>query len=259
MIPVIFIHQGQNDYLYHSVTKAKKFNKEVLLIGTHNHDAEKFYSIENYWKECDEFKSIYQHMSTNRHDYELFCIQRWFVLKNFMQENNITDCCYVDSDVLLFENINEDYKNYSDYIMSLVFGTCAVVSFITKKALDMFCDYIMNIYSNKHQYNYQEMEAFYKARLACGLNGGVCDMTLLRKFAYQFPNAIGELTHPIDNKVYDHCFNQKDYYYEFHNGLKSINFVDSKPYCVNLTTNKMIQFKSLHFQGDSKKFIKNYV
>jgi hypothetical protein len=259
MIPVIFIHKGYDEYLNSSVQQAKKFNKEVVIIGDHAHNCDNFYQLSNYFNDCDTFKSYYTHMSTNHFEYELFCIQRWFVLRNFMRENKIPVCFYLDSDVLLYEDVTDDYKNYNHFIMSIIFGTCAVVSFISLEAIENFCDYTMNIYANKKLYPYREMEAFYKARASCGMAGGVCDMTLIRKFVYQFPNAIGELTHPIDDKVYDHCVNQKDYFYEYHNGMKCLSFVNGKPYCANLITGKMIQFKSLHFQGtESKGLIKNY-
>ena len=49
---------------------------------------------------------------------ELFCFQRWFVLYEFMKEQKIDKVFCMDSDVLLYTDASEDFKNLKTLTLS---------------------------------------------------------------------------------------------------------------------------------------------
>jgi len=66
-----------------------------------------------------EFSNVYKHLSTNDYNFELMCFNRWFILLNYMKAKNINMCFHIDSDVLLFSDVEKDYINYEQYDFTL--------------------------------------------------------------------------------------------------------------------------------------------
>jgi len=269
VVPVVLIHSGLQPYLYTCINQALKNNK-VYLLGSVDPsiDNENFTYIlpqDDMKKDIQEFSSLYVHMNTTPPDYELFCYTRWFVLRNFMEVNDIPVVMYIDSDVLLFQDATEGWKNFDNYIMSLVHRTSGHTSFITKEGIDSFCDMLLDIYSNKSGYHFNKIMSHFEIRQSAGLPGGVCDMTLLEYFHYHAefgggPGRIGEMMHIINDTTYDHNINVSDKDYEF-DGTKVLTKVKifenhrDPPSVFNNRLGKFIKFNTLHFQGGAKRLM----
>jgi hypothetical protein len=265
MIPVILIHNGFQDYVNYTINQAANKNK-VYLLGDSNPNL----SIDNFefinyneldHNEYNSFHPNYIHLNTTSYNYELFCFKRWFMLKSFMIKNNLDVVFYIDSDVLLFSNVNEEWLKFNQYEITLLHRTAAVSSFFTLKGITDFCNMLITIYSNKIQYPFKKIESHYRVRQECGLPGGVCDMTLLEFFHYDSgfgggPGKVGEMMQIIDNSTYDHNINAKDQDFEFINGVKKIKIIDGHPFVFNEKLNKDVKFNSIHFQGNAKHLIK---
>lgn len=264
MIPVILIHSGLHDYLNYTIRQASK-NNTVVLIGDQSPDLNlenfKFANLNEYSNGFSEFENNYVHLNTTPSPYEIFCYKRWFILKNYMEKNNLDTIFYIDSDVLLFVDVNEEWEKFSQFEMTLLHRTAAISSFITRKAINNFCDMLLKVYSQKNSYPYKKIESHYRVRQSCGLPGGVCDMTLLEFFHYQSdfgggPGRVGEMMQIINDSTYDHNINAEDQDFEFIGGMKNIKIKDGIPYVFNKKLNKDIKFNSLHFQGHAKPYIK---
>lgn len=264
-IPVIFIHQGYQPYLNFTVQQASKKNK-VFFIGTQEppkNDNVSFFNLQNYNKYTNQFSEIYENLSTNNYDYELFCFLRWFVLKEFMEEQNLDTVFYVDSDVMLYVNISEEYKKYEQYDLTLLHRSAAISSYFTKLGLDNFTNFLIKTFSNKQSYEYQKIASHYYVRQKFNLPGGVCDMTYFDFFHYMDdggggPGKVGEMMSIINDSTYDHNINVSDQYFDF-NGIKNIKIKDGYPYVFNHKLNKDIKFNSLHFQGGAKNQISKFL
>lgn len=263
MIPVIFIHSGFQDYLKYTLLQSCKNNK-VILIGTHDYVKHKnltFYNIEDYTSYCSEFVNVYEHKSSGGYDYELFCFLRWFILKKFIETHNLETIFYVDSDVMLYVDVNDEYHKYSQYDLTLLHRTAAVSSFFTKQGLNNFCDFVLNTYKNKEEYNYKKISSHYDVLKSCNKEGGVCDMTYFDFFHYYDegggPGKVGEMMSIIDNSTYDHNINVPDQYFDF-NIIKTIEMIDNIPHVYSHKLKRKIKFNSLHFQGGAKHFISKY-
>jgi hypothetical protein len=265
MIPVVFIHKGYQDYLGYTLKQANK-NNEVVLIGDTNPSVNsrtfEFEPISNNFGECDEFRKHYQHLNTTPIDYEIFCYQRWFILKNYMEKNNKNVVFYADSDVMVFSDVTNEWRKFNQYDMTLLHRTAAIASFITLEGIRNLCKLIMDTYKDKNSYNYKKIASHFHVRRECGLAGGVCDMTLLEFFHYCSdcgggPGKIGEMMQIIDDSTYDHNINVPDQGFDFKNGYKNYNIKEGIPYVFNHRLNKEIKFNSLHFQGGAKQLIKS--
>ena len=86
-VPVVFIHKGNSHYLQHSLWQAKQYNERVILIGDHSnsgYSGVEHYNMNDYSEEAAYFAKIYKHIGGTSYNYELFCFQRWFILKSFI-------------------------------------------------------------------------------------------------------------------------------------------------------------------------------
>lgn len=264
MIPVIFIHKGYQPYLEFTLKKALEKNNVTFISDNIPPFFNPKLKLENYNKLSqgfDNLKNNYVHLNTTPFDYELFCFQRWFILRNYMKKNNLDVVFYVDSDVLLFCDVNEEWEKYKQYDFTLLHRSAATSSFITMRGIDSFCDMLENLYSDKNSYLFLKMESHFNVRQKCGLPGGVCDMTALELFHYNDdigggPGRVGEMMQIIDDTTYDHNINTPDQDFEFENGVKKVEIINKLPYILNKKTNKKILFNCLHFQGGAKNYIK---
>ena len=281
-IPVIFVHlQAEKSfYLKYSLTQAKKFNPRVILISdAHNNLFPEIecHNLFNYCSGAKKFISIYKHLSPNEYPYEIFCFQRWFILKEFMHSERIEKCFYCDSDVMLYCNTTEEYnKYYSRYEASLMEflsdGFNAIkgkvytggVAFWSKTELENFCKHLEKSFKNKSKIS--RWENLFKSNQ---YNEGLSDMTLLTDYKYTRSNKydllIGNLHEIRDDSVFDHYLasdDQGNYVMKKDKPkrlIKDIVFKNGFPYCYNKKLKKYIRLKALHFQADLKMLMSEYM
>lgn len=255
---VIFMHYGNSSYLGHSLSQAKKSNPntDVILLGD---DSNNNYSFVNHikinlGKSVEEFNKVYKHMSSNPYEYEIFCIQRWFILRDFMSQYNMNQCYYQDSDVMLYTDVNKEA--FSHFDLSFFGGFSGHTTFINNvNALDDFCTFIMKCYTDKSRLS--RLENIYQGLLEKHLPGGICDMTLIDHYCQQSQYTICNLEKVVDDTTFDHNINVvQDYEHWF--GRKKIYRTNSGIFCKNIPLNRYVMFYSLHFQGDTKIFMKHF-
>jgi hypothetical protein len=267
MIPVVLVHSGFQDYLNYSINKALEKNT-VYLIGDVDpnikNDNFKFFEISSYMNsDFYEFQKLYKHMSTNPYNFELFCFLRWFILYDFMKKNSLETVFYIDSDVMLYVDVNQEWDKFNQFDFTLLHRTAAVSSFITKDGITNFTSALMKIYRNKESYEFKKIESHYLVRSQFNLGGGVCDMTLLDYYHYNdsiggCPGKVGEMMIIINDSTYDHNILAKDQYFEFENGMKKVRMIDGEPFVYSEKMKKLIKFNSLHFNSGAKSLMKNY-
>jgi hypothetical protein len=262
MVPVIIIHKGNPSYLPTVIQQAKKFNSNVFLIGDNSNkklvDSKDFCPIDSCSSRATEFSKIYSHLSTNGYDIELFCFQRWLILEEFMRAQEIRRCLYIDSDVLLYANAENEIIKYEQFDFTLTHRCCGSSSFFTHTGLVGICDFMMATYSNKQSYEYEKIASHYHIRQKHKLPGGVCDMTLLEFYSYQICGRVGEMMHIIDGATWDHSINESDQGFDMKSGIKNIQFLNCSgplgtgflPHCQK--GEERIRFHSLHLQGPAK-------
>jgi hypothetical protein len=256
--PIVFIHRGYSDYLNYTITQAHLFNpeSEIILISDIKYELNFIRHIQiNDYQETI-FDSVYKHLSTNDFNYELFCFKRWFILYKFFSKNNYKNFVYLDSDVLLYCNIEKVVnlcKNNNFTICNKVGPQTTFFSSI--ESLEKFCFYIYDSYNNNEKF--KNITDFHKKHFNVGVNGGICDMTLFGMYQKEMNVKTFDLCNIVANETFDENINSSDGY-ELNKGIKNIKFINGEPHCKYIQNDKHIKFNSLHFQGDSKKLIKDF-
>jgi len=260
MIPVVFIHRGNQEYLQLAIRKSAERNRVVLIgDGSYQNSSFEFFNFNDYINDdYKNFQSSYVHLSTLPYSIEQFCFLRWFILRNWMKAHNQKTVLYIDSDVLLYINADEEYTNhFSFYDLTLVHRTSGHTSFWTLEGIDNFCKFLIQTYSNKSSYDFEKIASHFTVRQKHGLDGGVCDMTLLEFFQYKNYGKVGEMMFVYNNSTYDHNIHVSDFYFECQNNRKNVTFEKGLPYVLNLKSNQKVKFNSLHCTGnEGKQYLK---
>lgn len=257
IIPVVLIHKhGAKDDRYPleavKAQAAQSGNTVHLLDDS---------VISDYWEGAKRFAQYYVHLSTNHRDFELFCIQRWYVLAEWMQANEQDRVLYLDSDVLLFCNAEEQWRPFEGCALTLALGTSPATSYFTLQGLNAFLDYVDSIYVGQNSV-LKEFYRIYTEMQAQSLAGGICDMTLFKFFKEQVRHVrVGEMTERHNGSTWDHNLNSGDDYFMLTTqGPKAIEWKRGQPYCrLQRDGGQLIRFNSLHFQGGAKKWIPEYL
>ena len=263
-LPVVFVHFSNSGYLKYSLFQAKHSNPEstIYLIGDDTNDCYDFvehHSFSDYFQRAKDFSKIYQHFNTTAYTYETFCFQRWFILLEFLVANGLEKCLYLDSDTMLYADVTEEQKKFSQFDFTLSHKTSGCTFFLNRvEALSDFCQFIMDIYTKKERYYFDRMIAQYATFKKNGMAGGACDMTVFDLYSYDHFGEIGEVAQIIDGSVYDPSINVPHPGFETENGIKKIIWKGASPYGIQLRTAREIKFNSLQFQGDSKRLMRRY-
>jgi len=260
-IPIIFIHTGDPFYLNFSVCQAHFSNpgNPIYLITdeiTNRYPFVKYIDIHSLKKDADTFKGVYKHMSTNHYEGELFCFQRWFILKQFCERNSIDRFLYLDSDLMLYCRVNELFPKLDGYqftITNIQGPQCTYFSSL--KHLVNFCDYIMKLYVDTELKKRFELK--HKNSVENNLTGGVCDMTAFIEYQNDYPGCAKDLAVIEEGSVFDDNFNHSQGFQMSSIG-KKMAIKNNMPYGISISTGKEVMFNALHFQGPAKKYMSRY-
>jgi hypothetical protein len=260
-LPIIFFHRGKSDYLKYSLNQARFYNpdSDIYLLGDQANNKYPFikhHLISDYDAEAKQFEKIYKHFSTNSYQIELFCFQRWFVIREFIRTKHLEKFLYLDSDILLYCNAAEVFRHYDQYKFTICSERSPHCSYFSSlKTLDEFCNFITSLYTDEN--NLKRFELEFKERLAKGLHGGMCDMSAFYEFSKLNPGKVADLTSIHENSVFDDNFSFSQGY-ETEHGRKKMYWKDRLPYGKHLTDGKLIRFNALHFQGNAKSMMDKY-
>ena len=257
MLPIIFIHNRNSDYLPISLWKARATNpeSELILIGdfqnAHFGTIVKHVDKAQYLTKANAFAASFENFSTNPHHFELICLQRWMILEEYLIANKINACLYIDSDVLLFDKIQQDANRFSAYGMTVA-GISGHSNFINGlETLSSFCKFIKDAYSSEA--NKKLLEEKYIIFKKSHPAGGISDMTFFTEFRALQPDKVLDIADPLDGIMYDITitYTLKT---KAKSGIKSLRWREGKPFAESLL-GESIEMRSLHFQGDSKKYM----
>ena len=199
--PIIFIHYNDSKYLKYTLQSAvvKNPDKNVYLIGdSSNKHYEKFGVIHHFFsdylfgKDLEEFESVFQFIvgvefnnSTYGEQWTRFNFRKWFVLANFLEDNEISNFWIFDSDVLIIEPLKSFENHFAKYDFTTssgdlyqLFGfvsSSKLIKKFSKSVIDMFRD---DLYLEEQRRIMQEnpnwgltmMRAFQRFKKICDIN-----------------------------------------------------------------------------------------
>jgi len=273
----LIIHKGYQPYLKYNLKISSKFNN-IFLIGDSSvefleriSDKITFINIEKYSKinKINKFKNSFTNYSTNSFNFEWFCFERIFIIKEFMKEFKLDRVFHIDSDNILLTDINElIFTNNSAYIIPPDQINFRMTGSIHSALIDSsFCDKFINlfedIYVNKSKFNLIKEKIDYHNQT--NSPGGICDMTLYYLLDEQNIITPQNLLEPIFSKSGEEYIFMNNYsypagFYGDENYLMSKNRI--KIYFgmkVNdLVRNKTIKLANIHFQGKAKVYLNRF-
>jgi len=169
--PIFFLQVGsnRNSFLEKVFQQAAVTNgiENVYILTDTDFDLYKDYKcidITKYINNNSEFDKVYQHHSTNSYQFEKSCFDRWFILKDVVQELNIPYFFYADCDVLVLRDLTPTFNymikhgyegamTFVDRENDSISITSAHSSFWGSELLNEFCDFTYNTYTDSHTFN----------------------------------------------------------------------------------------------------------
>lgn len=257
---IVIIHKGNQDYLRIAIKQALKTQSiPVFLLGdeTNREFCKNHYLISDYLDK-DFFKDKYVHLSSNVYDYELFCIQRWFLLRNFVNANDFDFVWALDSDILLLENLDnlsEKLKNIDVSVTTINDNDRCVgpeSSYFTRETINKYCDFIEDVYTNRVS-DLKELKRVLDEQKSVNK---ISDMTLLYLFIKSGIHYL-DFGEPFDGMIMDDNISCP-HGLKFRNGRKHIEKSGGHLYGYIDSNNEKVKFFSLHFQGGAKLDIAKY-
>jgi hypothetical protein len=270
-IPIVFIHHGNANHLFYALWQAKQINPQsrIILLGDQeNKHLSWLLGVEHhptaqYQSTAQKALKNYLHLSTLGEAFERFCIERWFILDEFLHTHpEISQCIYLDSDVLVFDSLERPALDLAGFGMTMV-SYSAHTNFISDvRLLDQFCAFVQQHYDEEHLQ--QWLREHYGAYLQEANGGGISDMTFFHKFRSENPERVGTLCEPL---VYNHppycfdeCITSSLGGFELdQSGFKKLVWREKVPYGNHLPSNCLVKLFTLHFQGKSKQVIQQYL
>ncbi len=251
-IPILIVHKGDSFYLEEVLRHVRLFNPEnrICLISdpsTNHYDFVEHFNIEMYMESAKAFEARYVHLSINPYDYELICFQRWFIIKDFIEQQNLEHFLCLDSDVLMYCNINETLSSLVNYDFTVCDKMGLGVNLFNKRSIVAFCSFMMDEYADQE-----------KAQALKNKYGNICDMILFLAYQDKVSKNVFDLAKTIDGACFDTHI-KDSFGYEMNGKFKRIYWIDDRPYGKHLESGKYVRFNLLHFQGGAKHKMHKYL
>ena len=257
---IIIVHRGNPYYLAYCLQQARYTNPQasICLLGdqTNRHLATqgiRHYPIQQYWEKAERFMYLYKHLSDRPYSYELFCLQRWFVLLEFMQDQQLANCIHLDSDVLLFDRLDTEQDHLANAdTLGFVHWIPHVLYIGSQSALQHWCTFMEQHYLDASRL--RQLEDLYFEYLEGSHHGfvGVSDMTLLELYQRQYPERTLSLLkrRETETAVHDDNVNDSSGFLTGYTLGKRIVWQHGLPFATY--EGRLIRLRSLHCQGNAK-------
>ncbi|RHU26110.1 MULTISPECIES: hypothetical protein [Parabacteroides] len=261
-IPVILVHKGNTFYLKPVLEHIRLFNPDtrICLLSDAStkgkFDFVEHYNLEDYSAGAKSFEAVYDHMSSNPYEFELICFQRWFYAWDFAKAQGLDYFFCMDSDVLLYCNIDTVLSKYKSYDFTICNRYGPGCSLFNISSITRFCEYMMSMYTKESLIS--RMKTMYQGFIDNKQLGGVCDMTAFTWFQDDEDCNVADIAIPENGVCFDGCITW-DLGFEYENGKKKVYWVDNLPYGRLKGDPSLIRFYCLHLQGRAKYSIFKYV
>lgn len=262
-LPIVFIHKGNSWYLPYTLYQAHVTNpdSDIFLIGDcqtlHFPSWVKHIDYSDYNDSLSELLKVYQHHSSLGKDFELVCIERWFVLYAFMVDKKIDKCVYLDSDVLVYSDLSAVHQLMPAHSMTWL-GFSAHTNFINDiNSLKLYCDNVIDSYCDNLPENIKNKTFFFE-RINNNNNMNISDMTFWADYNLRYPGQLLDISKACEYGAFDISTEHSFEYDSLDNDFKKIYFKGMVPYCKTKSGQEYIPFLTLHFAAKTKFLLKQY-
>jgi hypothetical protein len=264
-MPIVVFHFGNPPFLKTCMQQARKTNPDarIFLLGDETNKGlgyAEHHHYAAYARKALAFTKIYRHLSLNGVEYELFCMQRWFMLQEFMESIGIPRCFMMDSDVMVYCDLAVEYRRYYQHKFTVNChwgGGSSYVSSIA--AVKELCDSMTSAYDGTDPYLTARMESLFDLVVKFEGAGGISDMFFVKNFFDGNSFTIGETAIVQDGSAFDHNIKSHAPTWEGENGIKKIRWKGNVPYCRRMDNGMDVRFCTLHFQGNAKPLMEHFL
>ncbi|CAK0769464.1 hypothetical protein CCP4SC76_5180029 [Gammaproteobacteria bacterium] len=226
-------------------------------------------NLRDYCAAADKFGEIFFNVSRNVGYFERWCIERWFILQSFLKAERIERCFTLDSDVLLFCDVQKEAERFAkfDYTIAGHYNWCQ--GFINKlQVLEVFCEMTSEVYSRSTALWLLICDYLNLFRPNTPV-GNLSDMMLLRLFVEHVAGKHGlcyeDLSRVIEGSCY--CTNitlpipnvEMSVEHATVNPTKKITWINAFPYGKLMESGDFVRFNSLHFWSGYKALMVPYL
>lgn len=174
MIPIIFTHYGNTDYLYYTIQSAKRNcpNSPVVLIGDQDNESLakelniQFYNLNSFDSEMiRDFNKNYISISGQKHidykngkDWLKYVFLRWFIIDSLLEGLKIKEFWHFDSDTMILEDLTKHQVLFQNYdCTEQCLGNC-MNGFIKSRTVTDYCNYILKMFKDNHILSLNNLE-----------------------------------------------------------------------------------------------------
>lgn len=262
-LPIVFIHKGNSWYLPYTLWQVHQTNPQqpIYFIGDastkHFPRWVRHVEISKYNCSTSHLDSVYRHNSRLGPEFEQTCIQRWFILDAFMDDYGFDRCVYLDSDILVYEDLAKVYQKLPGHQMTWC-GFSAHSNFISNhSALKLYCQNVIDLYTGCFPAEYIEQSLFHRV-MANKVSGNISDMTFFYDFNLRYPGSLLLVSDPNPEGTFDVSMEETRVFENNGSGFKKIYWKGKQPWGKVTKTGVMVPFVTLHFQGKGKQILKKH-
>lgn len=281
MLNIIITHKGNPYYLKFVLSQLKETNENanIILMGDETNNKYPFIHhvlLSDYYNEANDFANYYQHRNSTSIEYELFCYQRWFCIYEYMKKHGLKDVFALDSDVLVYDNLEMLYQYLREYDFALSAKSLNMqnaqpgywiagppLGYFKLEVLEDLCNFFKQSYLDPQYLNLMDIKMQYHQKRKEPF--GICDMTQIYFFAVKNQDKFFNLSNiftldnekiSIDESILDTSNFVKD------NNCKKFLINNKKVYAFEKESKQKIRFPLIHFQGycpiNAKEWIPKY-
>lgn len=268
-LPIVFLFRNDADYLRYTLSAAHHFNPDnpVILLGTPENAHYRDLGIEHYdYREFStdaaRFEKCYVHRSSLSREFEIFCFQRWLILREFLNRSPYSRALHLDADVMLFSDAVKEGDRFRRHDMTLArldddHYRCGHHCYWNNlDTLNAFCEFMFRHFATSRAI--AANDRFFDPRSS----SHVSDMLMLGLFARERPECTGDISRIEDRKVFDDFFSRPSGFHTesplIKKNMKKVRFQDGVLWGRHRDHAEPIRFLSIHFHGSLKFLMKYY-
>jgi hypothetical protein len=254
-LPYVFVHDKIEKHVLYAISHLQKQVPDAIIYLISDSHPKSLSKVK--WIETDvlcpgleEFRKLYEHLSTNSENFERKCFERWFQVAALLERENIQRAVTAECDVLIYFDIGSELAKLEDIDLTIIHEyTFHLMGILRPGALRQFCDFILHLYRDEERLVW--LRNFAKWHQESNGLGGVCDMTAMCLFNQEKHCRIKELDGIFCNKWIDRAMRQNQGFL-MDKGHKGVSLINGERYLTTMTGER-IKPGILHFQGDSKQ------
>lgn len=253
-VTIAFVHTGPSVYLYYVVKQARRWNPtaEIVVLSDIPRPEIRRYAkvalMAEFSDGAAEFARVYQHLSVNPFGFELFCFQRWFVLRDFLATHPAARVVHLDSDVLSYTDFAPEFARLGDFDVGIVgFQGPQSMLIASDKFIPELCDHITRLFTEE-AHALAEMYAEWRTQTDFT---AVSDMHALHTLLATGKFRKLDLAVVRDNCTYDGTIHEAEGF-SLADGQKHLVWRNGQPWATRADTGASVCFRTLHCQGPSK-------